>query len=336
MIVDLLVHIDTPDGSLEEPARLMEAARAAGLDGVVLAASGTLDPDLDAYRASGAAHGVTVFRGVELETDQGLVLAVMPAGETLEEGFAPKSGEVYAARAAIDGVEGAGGVTVALRPYDRDVPHPMGDHLFSLQGLDACEVRSGRAADIANDLALEAASNLDMPCVGASSARGTEGLGTAATLLRRPVADEAGLIGLVKEGACWPVAFSDGLPPEAREDRGRGPRARSGRSGRSGPRGEGRGAFGREGRSASEGRGAAGREGRSASDGRKSRGRGGRRSAPTRVTSAPEHADRLPDDVGNRAGGGRSDEAPPDDIGNRLAPGESSPFHDATRRDEDE
>lgn len=331
MIVDLLVHIDQADGSLAEPGALLEAAQAAGLDGVVLAQSGALRPDLAPFRGAADDIGVKVFAGIELETDHGLVLAVLPPGAGLADDFAPRTESVWAAEEAIDEVERAGGVTVALRPYDREVPHPMGDHLFSLQGLDACEVRSGRVADVANDLALEAASNLEIPCVGSSSSRGAEGLGSAATLLRRAVDDEAGLIQILKAGECWPIAFADGLPTEHRDGRARSEGRKRGRGGEGGRR-DGRGRGGeRRSRDGGGGRGGEGgrRDGRGRGGERRGRGRGDEVSSSRRVTEAPEHADKLPDDVGNRVrGSGDQEAAPPDDIGNRLKPGERSPFYD--------
>lgn len=349
MIVDLHVNIKTPDGDAVEPEKLIEAAKAAGLDGMVLAREGTISPDLSAYQEAAAREDIKLFSGAAITTNQGVILAILPSQSGLGDDFAPQEEGVYDAHAAIDAVEAAGGATVALRPYDRDLPHPMGDHVFSLQGLDACEVISGRVSEIANDLALEAASNLEMPCIGTSSAQGLEGFGTAATLLRRPVDNVDGLIQLVKQGDCWPVAFYDDLPEEARLENSRG-RRRDGDSGRGRPRSGGRGVGGRRDRgSRSDGGGEGDRrrnDGRRGGESRDAGPRGGRRrrgrsggggKGSVRVTSAPEHADRLPDDYGNRMRSESDDSpSPPDDIGNRLRPGETSPFHDAVRREDEE
>ena len=338
MIVDLLVNLETSDGDLVDPAELMKAAQGAGLDGLLVSRSGEFLPDIEAYRQAADELGLKVFSGAEIPTQHGLILAVFPPGFGLDDGFLTKEGDVYPAEAAIDAVERVGGATVALRPYDREVPHPMGDNLFSLQGLDACEVMNGRVTEIANDLALEAASNLEMPCVGSSSAQGTDGLGSAATLFRTAVQDEADLIALIKRGDCWPLAFSEELPREARAER-----AGRGRGRRDGSPSRDRGRGGRQpardgGRRGSGPRDARNQERGSRAGGRRGRGRGrGERSGPTRVTAAPEHADRLPDDYGNRVQA--ADDAvdhPPDDIGNRLRPGESSPFREATKREDSE
>lgn len=315
MIVDLLVHLETEDGDLEEPEALMNTAKTVGLDAMVLVQSGALVPDLEPYRAAAESAGIRLFPGAELVTDRGHILALLPEGAALEPGFAPEvEAGVWSATEAVDAVEAKGGAAVALRPYDRELSWPMGDHLFSLQGLDACEVRSGKASDIANDLALEAASNLEMPCVGTSGADGTEGLGETATLLRRPVTDAAGLIAIIKAGECWPVTFRETLPPEVRDER-------RGRGGGDRNRGRDRRGAGGGGRGRSDDRGGRRRRG-GGGRGRDERGRSGGRGRS--------------DDVGNRA---PRDEntgpGVPDDIGNRRSPGESSPYHDALRGDDE-
>ncbi|MBX2811109.1 MAG: hypothetical protein KTR25_04845 [Myxococcales bacterium] len=363
MIVDLLVHLETAEGTLVEPSALMEAAQSAGLDGMVLSRSQNLKPQISSYQQAAKRADIAVFWGITYVTNRGLILAILPSGAD-DDGLPSPNDTGIDAPTAIKAVTERGGVTIALRPYDRDVTRPMGDYLFALEGLHACEVMSGRASEIANDLALEAASNLEMACVGTSGAQGLSGLGKAATLLRRPVEDETGLVEVIKSGDCWPIAFVDQLPDEARyEGRGRmPPRSYQGRHGDRRERGSGhaprrqgsapeRQGSAPERRERSDGRrqsisqsaGRGGRGGERSSSGSGGRNDGRRRSqrsrsgprSPMRVTSAPEHADRLPDDYGNRIRRYRDDEppAPPDDIGNRLAPGERSPFHEVRHSD---
>lgn len=319
MIVDLLVYPETADGELIEPRILMEAAQAAGLDGLVLVREGGVISDLEQYEAAGREAGLAVFSAAELPTNHGLVLALLPDSGGFSGLVSPDEEGLFNAAEAIEAVTARGGATIALRPYDRDVDRPMGDHLFSLTGLSACEVRSALAKEIANDLALEAASNLEMPCVGASGAQGAEGLGDAATLFRRRVETQEALIELLKSGDCWPMTFQDELPRDAREERRRPPRDRGDRrdGGARGDRRRGRG------RNDGGGGGRRRRGGRS----------GDRR--PSRDGGGPDRRSPASDDVGNRPRTESEDNAPPDDIGNRLRPGETSPFHDAMRRGDD-
>ncbi|MEO1232474.1 MAG: PHP-associated domain-containing protein [Myxococcota bacterium] len=318
MIVDLLVYPETADGELIEPNTLMEAATAAGLDGLVLVREGELSPDFTAFAEAGQAMGLAVFSGAELGTNHGLVLALLPDGASFEDvALVPNEDGIFDSASVIEAVNGKGGAVLALRPYDRDVDPPMGDHLFSLKGLAACEVRSALATDIANDLALEAASNLEMPCFGASGAQGAEGLGDAATLLRRSATTSEALIEMIKAGECWPVAFQDELPRDAREERRRSSRDRGDR---------------RDGRDRRGGRG------RGDGGGRRRRGGGGGRSGErrsSRSASAQDRSGPASDNLGNRHRTESGESSPPDDIGNRLRPGETSPFHDALRRGDD-
>ncbi len=359
MIVDLQVNLETQEGGAVEPEALVSGAKAAGLDGIVLTQEGNLQPDIAAYQAAAESEGIQVFAGNKLATNHGLILCILPDAAELPEDWATKDeNEAYEASSVIDAIEARGGVTVALRPYDRAVDKPMGDHLFTLQGLSACEVQNGSVSVDANDLALEAATSMEMPCVGTSCAKGAEGLGTAATLFRGKVSNAQELVEAIREGACWPVTFADALPKvesssDERRDRGGRGRSRGGRGGRGrddrrgrgrddrGPRddrgnrddrgGGNRGGRGRDDRGNRDDRGGRGRsDGRSDGRGRGGRGRGGRgRGGP------------KPDDIGNRVSrrnkGPVSEDAgnlirpdesklPPEDIGNRLAPGEASPY----------
>src|SRR5688500_12194771 len=134
MIVDLQVNLETKEGGLVDPNVLVDRAKAAGLDGVVVTKEGDLAPDVQTFRDVGAPRGVKIFAGGKVATNHGLILCIFPGAARPGEGFAQRVDDVYDATAVIDAVEQLGGVTVALRPYDRDVPRPMGDHLFSLQG----------------------------------------------------------------------------------------------------------------------------------------------------------------------------------------------------------
>lgn len=263
MLVDLQVSLTGKDGTAVDPQVLIEGAKKAGLDGLVVTAEPAQFPALDALRSAGATHDVRVFAGAHIPSNRGLLLCVLPdAGASLAPGWAATAEGVFDAEAVIDAVEAAGGVTIALRPYDRAAARPMGDDIFQLVGLAACETQSGRVQGNANDLALDAASSLELPCVGSSGASGTEGLGSAATLFRTPLANEGDLVEALRTGDCWPVSIGTRVPVG---------------DGRGAPRGEGRreGGAGVEARREGGGAGGSGsaeREG----NGRRRRRRGGR------------------------------------------------------------
>ncbi len=331
--MDLQVNLETESGAPVEPDVLIRGAKEAGLDGLVLTQEGAFCPDTGAYRDAGRPEGVSVFAGAKIPTNHGIILCIFPEEKpSLSDDWAEQEEGVYDAQSVIEAVEERGGVTVALRPYDREVAHPMGDHLFSLQGLSACEVQNTQVAEIANDLALEAASNMELPCVGTSCAAGADGLGTSATLLRTPVESESELCELIRNGDCWPLTFSTEAPPPSESRPSRGGRGR--RGGRDGGASSGRGRRGGGGGGDRRGGGRRGRGERSGGnmdhdDGGRSRRRGRRRrrNGPTpddvgnRAPRAPRSVD---EDFGNRVP--KNEANLPEDIGNRLAPGERSPY----------
>lgn len=339
MIVDLHVNLEAEDGALVDPEELATAAKTAGLDGMVLTQEGVMKPDLEPYRAAADAQGLTVLRGARLATNHGWILCIFPDGADLGADWAEMDGEFYDANSVIDGAEARGGATIALRPYDRDLSKPMGDHLFVLHGLSACEVQNTDLSESVNALALEAASSMEMPCIGSSGARGTEGLGSCATLLRDPVSSETQLIEVIRSGDCWPVTFSDRVPAgEPANGRGRPRGARDGQRSRDAGGGRGRGGGGGGGRSGAQGRrgrGSSGGAGRDAPAGRsrkRRRGRVGPRPDDFGNRAGPSHHP-VDDNIGNRVS--PNERLPDEDIGNRLRPGEVSPYRNKSGEDED-
>jgi hypothetical protein len=291
MLVDLQVSLTGKDGAAVDPQVLIEGAKKAGLDGLVVTAEPAQFPALDAYRLAAQAHDLRVFAAAHVPSNRGLLLCVVPDAASLAADWAPSTEGMFDAEGVIDAVEAAGGVTVALRPYDRGVTRPMGDHIFTLTGLAACETQSGRLPGATNDLALDAASNLELPCVGSSGASGTDGLGTAATLFRTPLTSEGDLVEALRAGDCWPVSIGTRAPVVPAEARGPREPRRDGASGGGEPRRDDRGGAGARG----DAGGAAGdREGGRRRRRRGGRGRGGRPEGAPRADGAPRAEGQAP------------------------------------------
>src|SRR5690606_24834961 len=113
-------------------------------------------------------------------------------------------------------------------PYERELEKPMGDFIFTLEGLSAVEGYAAGRAPLVNEHAIEAADRLGLPCVGGSCAHeSVEAIGSAATLIRDEVRDERGLVDALRQGQVWAVAigtelrFPGDVPPPRREYRGR-------------------------------------------------------------------------------------------------------------------
>jgi hypothetical protein len=141
-------------------------------------------------------------------------------------------------------VQAKGGVAVAAHPYDKTIDRPSGDFIFTLDGLSAIEGLCGRSHGPANDLAVEAADHLNLPCIAGSGARAAEEIGKVATLFREPVASEADVVAQIRSGGVYCVTVG-AVPASARgpgTDRRGGDRRGDGRRGgeRRGPRRGGR------------------------------------------------------------------------------------------------
>jgi hypothetical protein len=126
---------------------------------------------------------------------------------------------------------------VAAHPYDKTLAPACADAVFTLDGLAALEGLHGRSGHGANDLAVEAADHLGLPCVGGSGAlTSLDELGTAATLLREPVTDEAGLVRQLRAGTCWAAALGVKLSATSAAASRPGTRPGASRSARPTPR----------------------------------------------------------------------------------------------------
>jgi len=207
MLIDLHVHTTRTPGGTLRPLDVLRAARSLGLDGVAFT-------DLDGFdalpeaRAAAAETGLVALVGLTLSTTQGRFLCFFDDPGRLATpaelfGPAPRPAVAALARAVT-----LGAAVVAAHPYDRTLAPATGDAVFTLDGLAALEGLHGRSSHGANDLAVEAADHLGLPCVGGSGAlTSLAQLGAAATLLREPVVDEAGLVRQLRAGTCWAAAL---------------------------------------------------------------------------------------------------------------------------------
>ena len=239
MLIDLHVHSRHTPGCSLSPLDVVRRAREAGLDGVVFTDMNTLD-GLAEIRAAGKAEGFLALCGVEIATDRGHYLAFFPDPER-----APAPPQIFGTppwpvQEVITKVASMGGAVVAAHPYDRSIERPGGDVLFSLDGLSAVEGLDARRKPAVNDLAVEAADHMGLPCVGGSGAKESLAeIGKAATLFRDPVRSEADLVAQLKAGTVFSVAMGvTPGPPEVRSPRGPGDR-RGDRGGDRGGRGRG-------------------------------------------------------------------------------------------------
>lgn len=217
MLVDLHVHTARTPGCSLAAEEAIARAHALGLDGICFTDLDTLDgvAELHALRATAP---IAVLVGMEAATDHGRYLCFFPDPSKIraEEILGVAAANERPAREVVDAVLSRGGAVVAARPYDRALEKPMGDFMLTLRNLSAVEALTGTLRINANELAIEAAEHLALPCVGGSGAVAAEEIGTAATLFKEMIRDEAGLVDALKQGAVWAVAA--GTPPRFHGD----------------------------------------------------------------------------------------------------------------------
>lgn len=288
MLIDLHVHSHFSAGVEVTPEQILEFAERLGLDGVAFTERGN-SRCADELVAAGAGRGVRVFVGVEIPTDKGVLLCYpqeVDAFFRCEEWRQLVAVGAASAQETIDMFRSRGGAVIAAYPYDSDVPWPMGDHIFSLEGLAAIEGYVPRLPAPRNAFAIEAASSMNLPSVGGSDYRGGDSLGIGATLFGRRVHSQAEFVEAIRDGQVWAAAvgveIKDPSGGGERGDRGdRGERGERGDRGERSERGEHRGDRDRGGRGdrGDRGRGDRGGRGRDGGgrdrDGRRGGGGGG-------------------------------------------------------------
>ena len=232
MLIDVHVHSHHSPGCTLTPRDVVRRAKDAGLDGVVFTDTNTLD-GLEEIRTAGREERFLALCGVELVTDRGHYLCYFPDPARVPAPPQMFGTTPWPAREVVQRVRELGGAVVAAHPYDKSVERPSGDFIFTLEGLSALEGLNARRKGPANDLAVEAADHMSLPCVGGSGAHDVlEDVGKAATLFREPVASEVDLVRQLLAGHVFCAALGVTPQPPARGGRDRdrgGDRRRGGR-----------------------------------------------------------------------------------------------------------
>ncbi len=225
MLVDLHCHSFLSQGCTLDPRAVLERAAQHGLDGVCFTETNTQD-GCDELFDLGRKSKVKVFVGLELNTDKGQYLCFFPRPEEAPEPvqmWGSNRERPWSAEEALPKVKALGAVIVAARPYDRDFGYPAQDYVLQLEGtLSAVEGFNPKLRQSQNDLAVEAAEKLKLPCIGGSDARGSlDEIGWAATLFKHPLATQEDLVKALAAGEYWPVQMGElprlTRPGEARE-----------------------------------------------------------------------------------------------------------------------
>jgi predicted metal-dependent phosphoesterase TrpH len=238
MLIDLHAHSHLSKDCDLDPRAVLERAALFGLEGVAFTETNTQD-GCDELFDIGAKSKLKVFVGLELITDKGQYLCFFPKPELAPEPvqmWGSNREKPWSAAECLPKVKALGAAIVAARPYDRDTPNPAMDFVRSLSLLSAVEGYNARVKQTANDLAVEAAEALNLPCTGGSDARSSlDEVGRGATFFKRPIATQEQLVAELLKGEFWPVMAGE-LPRLTRPGE-----AQAGRGGKGGKGGRGGG-----------------------------------------------------------------------------------------------
>jgi predicted metal-dependent phosphoesterase TrpH len=224
MLIDLHAHSYLSKGCELDPRAVLERAALHGLDGVAFTETNTQD-GCDELIEIGDKAKLKVFVGLELNTDKGQYLCFFDRPEEAPEPvqmWGSNREKPWSAAECIPKLKSLGAAIVAARPYDRDFSHFAGDFVVTLQGLCAVEGYNAKVRQSANELAMEAAEALRVPCVGGSDARASlDDVGLGATFFKDEVRTQPELVRALQGGQFWATMVGDlprlMRPGEARE-----------------------------------------------------------------------------------------------------------------------
>ncbi len=208
MLIDLHCHTKYSGDNKLEPIELIHAARARGLDAVCIT-------EHDSFRASepvekiAETEGFLVFRGAEINTDKGHILAFGLQDDSWKKN---NSGYYSPLDELRPKVQACGGILVPAHPF-RVIGGGWGSsNILHMDFISALEVLNGENTERENQLATEAWTRLDIPGVGGSDCHFAGTVGIFATWFEKDITTISDLIREIVGGRVAPVRLDhDGL-----------------------------------------------------------------------------------------------------------------------------
>jgi hypothetical protein len=196
MKIDLHCHSKYSEDNFLEPEELIEQAIKMGLDGVCFTEHHSMLPSWPLEKFI-IPEGFYVFRGVEISTDRGHLLAY---------GLKDDSWNIWVSHThlnevrVIENVHRLGGICVPAHPFRGW--DSFGEYVFRMDGFDAIETHNGLNLGNMNQKAVHAVKLTNLPSVGGSDCHKKEQVGRAFTEFDRPVHTIDELTEEIKKGNC--------------------------------------------------------------------------------------------------------------------------------------
>jgi len=198
MKIDLHCHTKYSLDNVFEPEDLIREAFEKGLDGICITDHFSVDASKPVDKIK-KPDGFLVFRGVEICTTQGHMLAF---------GLTDDTWNIWGrylhldTRGVVASVRSKGGICVPAHPF-RPV-ESMADLAFDRSLFDAVEAMNGANLPEWNKKAAEKAGSINMPRIGGSDCHAPGKVGRAYTVFDHPVTTLADLVEEIRQGRCRP------------------------------------------------------------------------------------------------------------------------------------
>jgi hypothetical protein len=196
MRIDLHCHSKYSQDNFLEPEELIEQAIRIGLDGVCFTEHYSMIP-LWSLEKIKAPEGFYIFRGVEISTGRGHLLAYGVKDDSWNIWSSNNYLDVFR---VIENVHRLGGICVPAHPFRGW--DSFGEDVFRTDGFDAIETHNGLNLENMNQKAIHAARLRNLPSIGGSDCHNKEQVGKAFTEFKNPVHTIDELIEEIKKGNC--------------------------------------------------------------------------------------------------------------------------------------
>lgn len=202
MLIDLHCHTKYSGDNALEPVELLRMARSRGLDAVCITEHDSFCASEPVERLA-REEGFKIFRGVEINTDKGHILAFGLSDDAWKSprGYYTPINEV---RPRI--VE-CGGILVPAHPFRTVGAASASNGLFEMDYIAAMEVLNGENAPHENERAIRAWRKLRIPGIAGSDCHFSAEVGRCATWFERPVSTMGQLIDEIRSGRVAPAFF---------------------------------------------------------------------------------------------------------------------------------